>query len=54
MAEPPSKTQREKCWSARDRYFECLDQKDNDKSKCLQFRNIFEENCTKTWVSSGQ
>ena len=46
-----TKEGREQCWDARDNYWKCLDEKDNDKEKCKEARKPFEELCSKTWVS---
>lgn len=48
----PTKEERTKCWSARDKYWECLDkngtsEKDNT---CTEFRKVFENSCKPQWV----
>ena len=42
---------RERCWSARDDYWKCLDKNKEEKEKCLKFRELFESNCPATWVT---
>lgn len=52
----PTKDQRNQCWTARDRYWECLDSHQVlDKSKantkvCEEFRKLFEQGCPSQWV----
>lgn len=41
---------REKCWEARDLYFVCLDQYEDDESKCAKPKETFEETCPTAWV----
>ncbi|XP_044255806.1 cytochrome c oxidase assembly factor 6 homolog [Tribolium madens] len=51
----PTKEDRNLCWSARDRYWECLnkngiiDSKD-DRGPCLEFRKLYEKSCSAQWV----
>ncbi|ESN95593.1 hypothetical protein HELRODRAFT_86725, partial [Helobdella robusta] len=47
----PNKQQREKCWHARDDYWKCLDENNEDVQPCLQFKKIFEQSCSNQWVS---
>ena len=61
--ESPSRTNRKKCYEARDAFFECLDKNNildsiNTKSGrekaetfCSQFDKEFEKNCAHSWVS---
>lgn len=61
--ESPSRTNRKKCYEARDSFFECLDKNNildsiNTKSGrekaetfCSQFDKEFEKNCAHSWVS---
>lgn len=51
MTEPPSKESREACWNARDAFWKCLDDNEENREKCLKQRAEFEKNCSKTWVS---
>jgi len=45
-----SKSERTKCWSSRDSYWECL-QSNNDKAdKCTDLRKIYESSCPIQWV----
>lgn len=46
---PPSKAQREECWSAKDAYWSCL-RTLGDDDKCSSSRQDFEGKCSKTWV----
>jgi cytochrome c oxidase assembly factor 6 len=46
-----SKEGREKCWFARDLYWKCLDDNENEGKKCLKQRELFEKDCSKTWVN---
>jgi hypothetical protein len=41
---------RDKCWQARDVYFVCLDQYDDDENKCAKSKEQFEASCSATWV----
>jgi hypothetical protein len=50
MNDLASKEGREKCWSARDAYWTCLDENQNEKNLCKSSRDFFEKNCSKTWV----
>ncbi|KAK6181099.1 hypothetical protein SNE40_009031 [Patella caerulea] len=46
----PTKEEREACWKEKDIYWQCIDDNDGDKSKCLKVREGFEAKCTKAWV----
>ena len=50
-----SKDGRAKCWEARDLYWQCLNDNQNDAEKCKincqKQREHFENNCSKTWVN---
>lgn len=51
----PSREERNLCWGARDRYWECLDKnsiKDvkDDKGTCSEFRKLYEKSCSAQWV----
>lgn len=59
-ARAPDRTERKRCWEARDQYFACLDQnnildplKDEKKaaSACKDQSVVFERDCAKEWVS---
>jgi cytochrome c oxidase assembly factor 6 len=64
--EKPSRTNRTKCYEARDAFFECLDKNnilDSINSKagqaaakksCGQEDIVFEKNCAHSWVSGGR
>src|SRR5947199_9828081 len=56
----PDRTQRAKCWEARDAYFRCLDkngivdsigEKDKAEKNCSYEGRAFETNCASSWVS---
>ncbi|CAG9761976.1 unnamed protein product [Ceutorhynchus assimilis] len=44
----PTKEERAVCWSARDKYWECLDK--GAESQCKEFRKLYEQSCTAQWV----
>lgn len=50
----PTKEERSKCWNARDKYWECLDEhKISDAAKdglCAEFRKMYEASCSSQWV----
>jgi len=41
---------RQKCWDARDAYFRCLGENDEQKDKCIAFKQDFDNNCLSSWV----
>ena len=47
----PKSEERQKCWAARDQYWQCLEKNDEDKTKCTTQRTQFENSCVKQWVS---
>jgi cytochrome c oxidase assembly factor 6 len=51
---PPGKEERDKCYMARDAYFDCLDAEisnsKQDKMTCSALRQSFQSNCLKSWV----
>jgi cytochrome c oxidase assembly factor 6 len=51
MSDPPLKKQREKCYTARDAHFKCLDDNDQDLYKCKATLEKYEADCPKIWVS---
>lgn len=57
----PDRSQRAKCWEARDVYFSCLDrngivnsisEKDKAAKECPAEGKGFEANCASSWVSA--
>lgn len=46
----PDRSERQKCWSARDRYWECLDANKEEREKCLKQREAYEASCPAQWV----
>jgi cytochrome c oxidase assembly factor 6 len=58
----PDRSERAKCWEARDLYFKCLDAHDivdsiKEESKATKECGVenkgFEANCASSWVSAG-
>ncbi|KAL4237623.1 Cytochrome c oxidase assembly factor 6 [Mactra antiquata] len=47
---PPLKAKRQQCYIARDAYFKCLDESNDNRSKCINAFEIFEKNCPKSWI----
>ena len=49
----PNREEREKCWNARDDYWECLDKHGMDTKSsevCQELRKTFENSCSHAWV----
>lgn len=46
-----SKSERTKCWSSRDYYWECLKSNNEDAVKCTDLRKIYESSCPVQWVN---
>lgn len=46
-----SKTERTKCWSSRDHYWECLRSNNDKADKCTDLRLIYESSCPVQWVN---
>lgn len=47
----PDKEARQKCWSARDNYWNCLDKSgENEKNPCLELRKLYESSCSSQWI----
>jgi len=52
-----NKSERQKCWGARDKYWACLDAcetpvtKDVVPEQCLALRQVYEAECPPTWVT---
>lgn len=46
----PNKAERQKCWQARDEFWKCLDECDDNRTKCKTQRSAFEASCTAQWV----
>jgi len=47
----PNKAERQKCWQARDEFWKCLDECDDNRTKCKTQRSAFEASCTAQWVN---
>ena len=50
MSTAPNSSERQKCWAARDAYFQCLQENGENKEKCMTVLPGFEEHCPKRWV----
>ncbi|XP_014783737.1 cytochrome c oxidase assembly factor 6 homolog [Octopus bimaculoides] len=46
----PTQSERQKCWTARDMFWTCLDGNEASPLNCQAVRKTFEESCSKTWV----
>ncbi|XP_023012253.2 cytochrome c oxidase assembly factor 6 homolog isoform X2 [Leptinotarsa decemlineata] len=48
----PTKEERAQCWSSRDEYWSCLDKNKSSEGDniCMEFRKMYEKNCTAQWV----
>ncbi|XP_032881799.1 cytochrome c oxidase assembly factor 6 homolog [Amblyraja radiata] len=46
----PTAEERKNCWGARDKYWQCLDQTDEDFSQCQKSRILFEGSCPQQWI----
>ena len=45
------KEQREDCWKARDTFWKCMNNNEQDGTKCMEERKPFEELCPQQWVT---
>ena len=52
MCAAPNQAERQKCWSARDEFWKCLEENEKEPLKCIGERTKFEGSCSKTWVSA--
>ena len=50
MSLPPSKAERQKCWTARDDYWKCMDNNNGNADACKTLRKSLELYCSKQWV----
>lgn len=52
MSQPayPTKEIREKCWSARDGLWKCLDDNNENAAKCSKFQDQLNTDCPPQWV----
>lgn len=46
----PTKEERARCWGARDKYWECLDEQKGTENACTEFRKVYEKSCAAQWV----
>lgn len=56
--DPPNRTQRQRCWEARDSYYACLNALNimspgDEADKCSKEVKAFQSACAASWVSSG-
>ncbi|KAK5575763.1 hypothetical protein RB653_006897 [Dictyostelium firmibasis] len=40
---------RTQCWEARDKYYKCLDDNNDNEPKCKEFYDELNKNCLKSW-----
>ncbi len=45
-----TKEGRKACWDAKDNFWKCVDNNNGDHMKCKPEREIFERDCSNTWV----
>jgi len=53
MSPPPTKADRERCYNARDDFWKCLTNKEENPHKdvnCDKLRSIYVNNCPSVWV----
>ncbi|KAH7911519.1 cytochrome oxidase c subunit VIb-domain-containing protein [Hygrophoropsis aurantiaca] len=55
QASAASRTDRQKCWEARDSYFACLDRAGvlkagEEKGACDGQKKAYDENCARSWI----
>lgn len=48
----PTKNERQKCWDAKDKYWECLEGHSETHEACVKLRAIYESSCPAQWVSN--
>jgi len=46
----PSRNERDMCWSSRDNFYSCLENNNEDESKCLSEKSLYGSCCPKEWV----
>ncbi|XKL62270.1 hypothetical protein PGB90_002103 [Kerria lacca] len=46
----PTKDQRQKCWGAKDKYWECLESSSEHQEACAELRTVYETLCPAQWV----
>ncbi|CAG0916693.1 unnamed protein product [Notodromas monacha] len=46
----PTKSERQRCWAARDDYWACLDKEKMSEDACSKFREAFCSSCPLQWV----
>ncbi|CAN2391535.1 Cytochrome c oxidase assembly factor 6 homolog [Pristimantis euphronides] len=46
----PSAQERRACWDAKDRYWQCLEDNQEDAARCQQMRQGFEGLCPRQWI----
>ena len=45
------KAERQVCWGARDKFWECMTKNNEQVEKCADLRKEFEGSCPPTWVT---
>lgn len=45
-----NKEERTICWTARDKYWDCLDSHEGNPDLCLETRKLYEKTCPGQWV----
>ncbi|CAL1546099.1 unnamed protein product [Lymnaea stagnalis] len=46
----PKQEERVKCWASKDLLWQCLNDNNDDTSKCTKERQDYESSCIKQWV----
>lgn len=46
----PNKAEREKCWSSKDAFWNCMEKNNDNAVACAELRKVYEASCTKQWV----
>lgn len=46
----PTKEERETCWKNRDQYHKCLENNNEDQSKCLHLFSLYTKTCRSKWI----
>uniref|UniRef100_A0A914URW4 PRORP domain-containing protein n=1 Tax=Plectus sambesii TaxID=2011161 RepID=A0A914URW4_9BILA len=50
-SESDLRSERQRCYDARDKHFSCLNENNQDESKCKETQRAFEQNCAASWVA---
>ncbi|KAM4772672.1 cytochrome c oxidase assembly factor 6 homolog isoform 1-T2 [Rhinophrynus dorsalis] len=46
----PTAKERQACWNARDAFWKCMEDNNEEISKCQKARHCFESNCPQQWI----